>query len=298
MVSADPEATLTVEIDSPDADEFAVDAAPGMIVWSQAVDGTSDAYLRIGSDEPIQLDPPDTEVSFVATDGTTIALSQANAEGNLDLVLIDVATLQTLPVPEGVNTPRHEDWPSIDGDHLFFQRSTAGGDTSAPGRVRGVLFDLGTGEKQVVENMPARDRQLFVGQVEGDFATWSTCYTDFATFTVNDCQVFRYRISTDETEQVPNPHKLQFAPLVTADGTVYFTRNRANAAWRCGEDVKIMRYPLGGPIEEIATVPEGYGAFWGHAVVETDGSTTLHFYRPACADFTGGIYRLDHAESL
>ena len=43
--------------------------------------------------------------------------------------------------------------------------------------------------------------------------------------------------------------------------------------------------------EQIATVPDGYGAFWGHAVTELDGSTTLHMYRPSCETFTGGIYK-------
>jgi hypothetical protein len=296
--SAGPEATLTAEIDDPEADEFSVDGAPGLIVWSQGVGDTSDAYLRVGTGEPVQLDPPDTGVSFVATDGTTIALSEVGADGSLDLALIDVATLTPLPVPDGINTPRHEDWPSIDGDRLFFVRTPARGDSAAPGRVRGILFDLQTGEKRVLANLPARDSQLFVGQLEGDFAAWSTCYTDFATFTVNDCQVFRYQISTGETVQVPNPHKLQFAPLVTDDGTVYFSRNRANSAWRCGEAVKVMRYRVGGRVEEIATVPEGYGAFWGHAVVESDGSTTLHVYRPSCDTFTGGIYRLDDADTI
>ena len=37
--------------------------------------------------------------------------------------------------------------------------------------------------------------------------------------------------------------------------------------------------------------PDAYGAFWGHAVTELDGSTTLHMYRPSCETFTGGIYK-------
>jgi len=283
------------EIDDPDVDEFSIDAAPGVLVWSQGTEAGSDAFLEVGTGDPVQLDASGVDVSFVATDGQAVALSEFGSDGGLDLTLLDVATRTPIEVPPGVNTARNEDWPSIDGDRLFFLRAPGPDDRASPGRIRAILFDLATGEKRVLASLPARNSQIFVGQVEGDFAAWSTCFTDFETFTVNDCQVFRYRISTGEIERVPNPRFEQFAPMVTADGTVYFSRNVRASHWVCGDNVRIMRYPLGGPVARIASVPEGYGDFWGHAVVETDGSTTLHFYRPACETFTGGIYRIEDA---
>jgi hypothetical protein len=298
--NAAAETTLEKELDRPALDEFTVDGAPEVLVWSVNTKEhplRSDSYVQFGDDRPIQMNRPGSRTSFVGTDGATAVFSVKRGGGDFDLKLFDLGSLTRSDPPRGVNTPAAENWPSISGRWLLFLRDDSNIAAPGQGRLRMILFNTVTGERRVLANEPAASSLLETGQVNGDWATWISCDEDYSTFTASHCQVYRYRISRDRIVQIPNPHKQQFGSMVTPDGTVYFTRNRNRHSWECGRGAHIVRYPVGGPAESIASVPSGFAVLWGRAVTEGGGSITLHMYRIPCTFDPGGIYEIEDADS-
>ena len=292
--------TLTKELDRSQLDEFTVDGAPGMLAWSvntRAHPDRSDSYVKFDGQPRIQINRPGSATSFVGTDGAAAVFSVVRREGDADLELFDLTSMTRSDPPQGVNTPGMENWPSISGDWLLFVRDDSNVAAYGRARLRMILFNLQTGEERVLADLPAFVSLLETGQVNGDWATWITCGLGDTEGAASDCQVYRYRISLDRTVRIPNPGKQQFGSMVTSDGTLYFTRNRTKAAWVCGLNARIVRYPVGGPAEVIAFVPNGFAALWGRAVTQTDGSVTLHMYQLPCTFNPGGIYELEHADT-
>jgi hypothetical protein len=67
--------------------------------------------------------------------------------------------------------------------------------------------------------------------------------------------------------------------------------------WQCGRHSKIVRMPLAGPGEVIATLSDGKDALTAFTFDETDGSTTQYFDRVDCNSVQSGIYRIPDADT-
>ena len=90
---------------------------------------------------------------------------------------------------------------------------------------------------------PSRTGQfvVFPGQVSGNWAVWDVCR--------RVCNVYRRDIGAGTTTRIPNTlrGRYQYRPSVTADGTVYFV----HSGQACGQNVRLVRQPLGGPQEVV-----------------------------------------------
>ena len=123
------------------------------------------------------------------------------------------------------------------------------------------------------------------GNVAGNFAVWFRCYGG------TRCRTFLYDIGAKTTTKLGNPNRrAQYAPAVTADGTVYLVE--AGNAFCHDVRSRVFRYELGQPREGILTMPHNRDPAIMSALVHGDGSTTLYFDRYNCSAFTSDIYKV------
>jgi hypothetical protein len=177
------------------------------------------------------------------------------------LRFFDLTTHEQSRPPSGVNTEQWEYWPSLSGQWLLFGRLMHNGTR------RLILFDLSTGEGRVLAHIRGESSFLAPGQVNGDWAVWSRCTSKSA------CNVVRYRISTEESDIIDNPHhRKQHSPSVDANGTVYFARGNGG----CGNRVRLIREGLDGSEEELWRLPNGDDIGRTHLQMRPHGNTVLY----------------------
>ena len=177
------------------------------------------------------------------------------------LRFFDLTTHEQSRPPSGVNTAQWEYWPSLSGQSLLF------GQLMHNGTRRLILFDLSTGEKKVLARVRGESASLAPGQVNGDWAVWSRCTSKSA------CNVTRYRISTQESDIIDNPHhRKQHSPSVDANGTVYFASGNGG----CGNRVRLIREGLDGSEEELWRLPNGDDIGRTHVQMRPHGNTVLY----------------------
>jgi hypothetical protein len=184
-----------------------------------------------------------------------------------DLRFFDLVSRVRSSPPAGVNTRHWEYWPSMSGRWLLFGRLLGNGDR------RVVLFDLTTGEPQSLDQVTRKGAFIAPGQVSGNWAVWYRCTPDF------ECDVVLYNIPDGTREIIPNPGPRQRAPSVTSDGTVYFARSKRG----CGNEVRLVRYPRGGPRTVLWRLRDGHDVGSTRAFVDAQGDVTFTF-----DDFTCG----------
>jgi outer membrane protein assembly factor BamB len=280
--------------DDPDMSEFHPGRSDGYLVWTSfknAGGGGVNTWVRPDGSDPIRVNARYTDSFAGAIDGTTVVYDEWAEDA--DLRFFDAVTKQRSDPPAGVNTANDEQDPALSGDWLLFLRSNANRVAFRRAYVRLVLFNLQTSERKVLFDRREAAWYVATGQVNGDWLTYETCRE--RRFTFEDCQVFRYRISTQELLEIPNPGLQQYAAVVTSDGTVYFARGGRRTRWECGTRVKLFRYPVGGTPTLIARLPDGRDSITAFAYEEADTSTTLYFDQTNCRG-RDGIYALDHAD--
>jgi hypothetical protein len=177
------------------------------------------------------------------------------------LRFFDLTTHDRSKPPAKVNTEHWEYWPSMSGQWLLFGRLMLNGTR------RLILFDLSTGKGRVLAQVRGESSFLAPGQVNGDWAVWSRCASE------SPCNVLRYRISTEESDIIDNPHhREQHSPSVDANGTVYFARGNGE----CGNRVRLIRERLDGSDEELWRLPNGDDIGRTHLQVRPHGNTVLY----------------------
>jgi hypothetical protein len=177
------------------------------------------------------------------------------------LRFFDLTTHERSKPPAGVNTEHWEYWPSMSGQWLLFGRLMHNGSR------RLILFDLSTSRSRVLARARGERSFLAPGQVSGDWAVWSRCAS------ASPCNVVRYRISTDESDIIDNPHgREQHSPSVDANGTVYFARGNGE----CGNRVRLIRERLDGFDEELWRLPNGDDIGRTHLQMRPRGNTVLY----------------------
>ena len=277
-------ATPDVVRDRSDANELQPAASGDYLVWSQ---GRS-SYVKHEDDPRVRLNASGTR-SFNATiDGTTVVYQSIGDRGSR-LRVYDALSGERSRITRGVNTPAFETEPSLSGDWLLFTRV-------GPSRAKVVLFDLVAGTQRILADLTTRHHYLISDQVNDDWATWESC--DYADGRYSNCQVHRYRISTQHAAVIPNTGRQQYAAGVDSDGTVYLVSTGGTNRWTCGERTKLVRQPRDGARKVIATLPDGVDSFNTFAFEETDGSVDLLFERLRCADGASGIYEVEDADTI
>jgi hypothetical protein len=264
-------------------DEVQPAASDGYLVWSQG----RRSYLRLDDDPRVRLNPQGTFSRAATIDATTVVYQEVqNSQSNLQMY--DALTGTRSAPPDGVNTGAWEAEPSLSGDWLLYTRF-------GPRHNRVILFDLATKEQRVLANLRQRTHYLVSDQVAGDWATWESC--DFGDGNYSNCQVHRYRISTDHGRKIPNPQRQQYAAGITSDGTAYFISTGGPDAWSCGNGATLVRQSVGGSRKVIATLPDGIDSLNTFAVQESDGSVTWLFERLRCRRGSSGIYAIEDADT-
>ena len=289
--------TPTIVLDEPKVDEFAPSASASYLGWSQnslARPRHYDSFAKPTDGARVRMNAEGTNGYTTALDGTT-ALFQQVRHGHSDLKMFDLGTKTRSDPPGGVNTLFWEMEPSLSGEHLLFTRTNFRQVPRRRDSVRVILFDTTAGTGTVLADADPRGHFLVSNQVNGDYATWESCGKDSGQFV--NCNVFRYRISTDTTVKIPNPDKQQFGSSVSADGTLYFERAGRSDHWECGHNATLYRYPVGGPAVAIAEFAEGKDLFTTFSFLEEDLSTTLYLDRVTCRTGLEGLYSVSNADT-
>ncbi|HYJ60412.1 MAG TPA: hypothetical protein VE032_02980 [Actinomycetota bacterium] len=284
-------ATPVVVRNRPGVAEQGPAASGGAFAWVDfTLDSGWDAFVKPAGEPRIHLNGAGESLG-VGIDGSDVVYDRFRRHG-ADLRFFDLGTRERSAPPDGVNTAADESQPALSGDWLFFMRTGRGGEN----RTRVVLFNLDTSEQRVLSSRRSRTNYVVTNQVSGDWATWERCRYVEGVFT--HCEVFVYRISTDATTTIPNPGGQQYSSSVTSDGTVYFARGGEADEWVCGTDVSMVRLPLGGSEQVIATIADGRDVFSSFGAEELDDSTTLLFERSRCdGTFSTGIYGIANADT-
>jgi hypothetical protein len=129
---------------------------------------------------------------------------------------------------------------------------------------------------------------LAPGQVNGNWAVWTTCST-------SECNVFRYQISTRTKAKLPKPPGsatiYQYGASVLKNGVVYAARSGSS----CGETVRIIRFRSDDPSTgtEIAAIAAGHDAFSGWARKRPNGSVDYLYERVVCSNLSRNLYRIN-----
>ena len=252
----------------------------GFLLWTANTTehrGHYDVYARPFGKQPFKVNIGSTEAWLGDVDGTRVVY-QTRSGRQSDIKFFDLSTKVTSNPPAGVNTRAWEWQPSVSGDWLLFNREVGG--------YRGtwviILLNLETGEKRVLASMKHRGSWFMKAvQVNGNYAVWYR-----GRFTKGgDSDVYVYDIEAKRTKQITDAH-WEYAPSVSADGTVYFNRwDGKSTLWlsRKGDWSRRMILHLAPDYDVSNTYPF------------TNSDATYLYYDPYSTldgAFSGDIYRV------
>jgi hypothetical protein len=255
--------------------EFEPAASSTFEAWTEGRIGRagfrSKVYAREIGGERFRVNPAGTTSAFTGgIDGSTLAYDRDG-----DIALFDLSTRTELDVPDGVNTGAFEYSASISGPHLMFVRVRRDRNTV-------VLFDMPAGTSTVLYSKSNTDRRffnLYVGQVNGNYAAWNQDTYSVQADALVDADVFFHDIAGATTARLANPEgTVQYGPSVSADGTVYLGRS----GFGCGLDVKLVQRTLDGTETILYAFPDGRD--FASSYANDDGATHVYFDRGRCRD--------------
>jgi hypothetical protein len=247
------------------------DGDAGYLAWTQnsaARPKHYDAFVSLSGAPKVMVNATGTSGYNGGMDGTTLVYQQVR-RGQSDLRLFDLGTHQR-SIPAGVNTPQWEWRPSISGQWLMFGRENL---RTRPVKTRVLLYNTATSQTITLVDTAGLSEP---GQVNGDYAVYTHCGR-------LTCNVFRYQISTALSRRV------QYAPSVSADGTVYYASSR----FACGKDVRIRRFVVGDASASLMTImPAGRDIHTTYADDMTEGTTRVLHDRASCTGSSDDIYQV------
>jgi hypothetical protein len=279
-------ATVTppVPVKNGSADESVPAASSEYLVWAKAPHKSKRTvvWAQHAAEAPFRVSPPGVRAFPGGIDGTRLVYQRVRGYQS-NLSFFDVATRHHLSAPAGVNTRQWEWAPSVSGDWLLFGRSARTTDYI-------VLWNLATRRGITLGSIrTGRGRELRPGHVNGNFATWQHCGTGHV------CDVVRYDITLRKKKAVPSiPGKQDYAPSVTADGTVYYGRSGHG----CGSSAQLVKSPLTGAETVLYSFPQGQDFATSYPVTLPGlppglQTTRIYFDRFVCRRKAWDIYRLD-----
>jgi hypothetical protein len=260
-----------------------VDAHHRYLVWTRSEDGgpyrTVLSIDGIGRTRMAANGARDAFTGSISDGGVVLQVVRGQ---DSDIVRYDIADGSTGRISPRTSDRRWQWRPTASGPWLLFGEGRID-DDGAPWRV--ILMNTVTGELQVLDRASNRCRCISPGQVNGDYAVWTKGLKG---------DVFRYRISTGVTREIPDPlHLDQYAPSVAADGTVFFAQSRI----ACGSSAALYRYDVDGTLTPLFELATGRQPVSTSVLDERDGSTTLYFDRNVCDTDASDILRIPSADT-
>ncbi|HEV8602208.1 MAG TPA: hypothetical protein VGQ68_02310 [Gaiellaceae bacterium] len=289
IATAGATVTPPVPVKNGPADEFAPAASSEYLVWAQSPHNStrSTVWAQHIAEAPFRVSPRSVRAYPGGIDGTRLVYQRVRGEQS-NLAFFDLATRRQTSAPAGVNTRQWEWDPSISGDWLLFGRTTRTTESI-------LLWNLTTRRRIKLSSIrTGRGRRLTPGYVNGNFAVWERCGTGRV------CDVYRYDITLGTKKAVPSiPGKQDYAPSVTADGTVYYGRSGRG----CGASVQLVKSPLTGAEEVLYSLPQGEDFATTYPVTVPSPpsglqTTSIYFDRIVCREEAWDIYRLDDVTPL
>lgn len=260
------------------------------LVWSESRgrrSGTFDVWAQRETTAPVKVNPAGTQGYAGGIDGTKLVYQQVRGRRS-DLRIYDLTSRAHRRLPPGFNTRAWEWHPTLSDDWLLFGR----GRPFTRSAQMIVLRHLVTGEQRVVDRLRNRKGILTPGQIQGSFAVWMRCNPH------PRCRILRYEISTRATTALPVPAgKIVYSPAVDAGGTAYYGRSGRG----CGNGVELVKHPVGGLPQVLASLPRGEDLKFPYAATGRARPrpplepTIMHVYydRILCRQNTWDIYRAD-----
>jgi hypothetical protein len=268
LATALPARALTPEtVIGTKADEWNPAASPGYVAWN--VSGKLlTAYAKPFGGTKIRLSREGWEGNVGGISGSRVLFQEYRYgdEPGSDIYLYDFETQRRMKVRDPVSTDGWEYDGDIDGNLIAFARWYRSRDRKL------FLFDRVTKEVTLVASTEGKQRTIDEPQINGDHVAYEIYIEDQDGYT--SCNVYRYQISTRTTVRIPNRNeKCQYAPSIDDQGTVYYARG----GMKCGADISLMAYPIGGPPETLVTLPGGRDLWSSYAVDNDDGSVDVYF---------------------
>lgn len=260
------------------------EALPGMsganLVWSQpsiARPNHFNAFVRT-SGVTTQLNAARTFGFTGGVDGNKIVFQQVSLRGQSDLRMYNVATHQHHAPPAGVNSTAWEYHPTISGNWLLFGRIIGAHNSRVILRstTSKTSFQLAVENSSKIGTTP--------GQVNGNWAVWEQCWDDH-------CSVYRRDIAAKTTTVLVNslpPARFEYSPSVAADGTAYYIHSGKG----CGNTVKLVKQPVGGPETVLNTFNQGIDVLATNASADPTSGTDVLFEKYYCKRATSDIYKV------
>ena len=271
-------------------------AGDGWFAWSKARGKHTspfDLYAQQTGHKAFKVNPRNTQAYAGGIGGTTLVyqLIRGNLADRSDLRLYDLTSRRLQPMPAGINTAKWECCGTTAGGWLLFSR----GQAYSRDRQLVLLRRLTTGEQRVLDQVKDRNGLASAGQLNGTFAVWTKCNP------YPHCQIYRYDLTTASTTPLPVPAgSVVYSPSVNEYGTVYYGQSRKG----CGKSVQLMKQPIEGAPEVIATLPEGrdLDVTYAHRLVTKppgELSTTRVYYDSVrCRSHSWNIYSVDDSQRI
>jgi hypothetical protein len=291
-----PGATAPVRVKGTARNEVGPAASSDWFVWSKSRERRAspfDLFAQHLTDPAFKVNPKGTQAYAGGIDGTKLVyqLLRGRIAIRSDLRLFDLATRKKLTLPGGINTKGWECCATISGNWLLFTR----GHSFSRDRQLLLLRNLVTGEQRVLDQLRNKNGVIAAGQLNGSFAVWSRCNP------YPRCQVFRYDLGSATTTGFPVPTgKVPYSASVNQYGTTYYFQSNKG----CGKSPQMLKQPLDGPPQVIATIPEGRDSDVSYAFSPTPHpplrtiATHIYYDLTVCRTHVWDIYRVDDTDSL
>ncbi len=249
-------------------------AAGGAIfAWSQNSvrnPEVDNVWAEVGGGARVRLNAPGTVGEAGGVDRDQVIFDQINLNTFTSRIRVWNATTETFSAPPGINTAGLEYAPTMSGQWILFGRLGSHAD-------RAFLHNTTTGETIVLATDTSGEIAIHPGQVSGNWAVWAVCR--------RVCNVYRYDIGAGTRTRIPNSlrGRFQYAPSVTADGTVYFVHSGA----ACGQNVRLVREPLGGGPHVLVSFKPGHDVLTRtQATPDASSGTDLYYDKLRCTSRT------------
>lgn len=250
-----------------EAGEFQPARGPAHLAWEQNTRGHPnhyDVFVKPDGGSEMRVNPRRTQGAMGGVDGGTLVYQEFQGDRRSSIRFYDMNAKQRLKPPGGVNSKAWEYWPSLSGRWLLFAREFDNG------RRILILYDVQTDTRQILDRTKKEEDFIGPGQVNGDYAVWSTC--------TPKCDVLVHHIPTDTTTKVPNPGGYQRGPSVSPGGVVYFSRGNK----KCGSSVSLVRYPPGGPAQTLLDLQDPLDIHDTFVFSDPNGGTEVLYERIGC----------------
>ena len=284
MLAASAFAFLTeIPVHTGAPDQITPAAAGSTLSWSR--NGPSDTgpyneYVQVGSGPRVQVNGRGTQAYGGGISGSTLVYQRVY-KNQSDLRFYDIPSATYLATPAGWNTASWEWSPTISGTEVLFGRATDI-PSSTSTRQQIILGDLATHQLTVIGSATAKFTAEYPGQVNGNYAVWTSCST-------TSCHLEEYDIATQTKTAIPTQGTpFDYAASVTSTGTVYF----AHSGSGCGTSVTLVRYPLGGPATVLVAFPKGIDVSSSY-VDDTSGTPTIYYAKGSCRTNAAGNHNDD-----